>query len=419
MSIADRAGGGPLSEQDVRTAAQAVPGAEQDVRTAAQAVRVAGRGVRTVSALLVGTGTALLELGFLAGAGLVAPACLAGARGRRVSTRLIFAGAERLAALEVRRLRPAEDLPSPPYGGRRALAYVAARWPVGMLGGMVLGLLVVGAGTGAQILWGWAHGENYDGIPPTLPVVIYIAVAGGVLLFLDITGMVGVTALDRALARRLLGPSPTELLERRITELAETRAGIVAAVDQERRRIERDLHDGLQQRLVALAMLIGRARRGRSPELLDALLLQAHDEAKEAICDLREVAWRVYPTGLDSLGLRDALATVAERAAVPVMVRYDLTERPVATVETAAYFVVCEAVTNAAKHANARLISVHLARRGAVIVVRVDDDGHGGADPGGSGLSGLARRVAALDGRFHLESPAGGPTTVTAELPCE
>ncbi|WP_248959528.1 sensor histidine kinase [Sphaerisporangium perillae] len=404
----------------------------------------AGRAARVPLALLLGTGTAVAELIYLVLAGIVALGCVTSARGRRAATRLILAGAQRLAALEVRRLRlmGAAAIPVPGwenasalgshgrprreasvepqrYEGRRALAYVAARWPVGVLGGIVLLLLVLGLGTGAQLAWGWALGENYDGIPPTPPILLYLGVAGIVLLFLDVTGMFGVAALERALARRLLGPSTTELLERRIAELAESRAGIVAAVDQERRRIERDLHDGLQQRLVALAMLIGRARRGRSPELLDALLLQAHEAAREAIGDLREVAWRVYPTGLDSSGLRDALATVAEHAAVPVEVRYDLAERPAPTIETAAYFVVCEAVTNAAKHANARLITVHLARRETMIVVRVHDDGQGGADPAGSGLSGLARRVAALDGRFHLQSPAGGPTTVVAELPCE
>ncbi|MFC4585035.1 sensor histidine kinase [Sphaerisporangium corydalis] len=381
-----------------------------------------GRGLRAVAALLAGTGTALLELAFLVLAATLAPVYATGARGRRAAARLVFAGAGRLAALEARRLRFAGGGPWPgpshPYDGRRALAYVAARWPVGMLGGAVLLLLAVGAGTGARLVWGWLREENYDGIPPTPAILIYTGVAGVVLLFLDVSGIVGVVALDRALARRLLGPSPTQLLERRIAELAETRAGIVAAVDQERRRIERDLHDGLQQRLVALAMLIGRARRGRSPELLDALLLQAHDEAKEAICDLREVAWRAYPSGLDSLGLREALATVAERAAVEVRIDYDLTGRPAPTIETAAYFVVCEAVTNAAKHAGAGLVTVRLARKGTMLVVRVDDDGHGGADPAGSGLSGLARRVAALDGRFRLDSPAGGPTTVVAELPC-
>ncbi|MEU7690055.1 sensor histidine kinase [Microbispora hainanensis] len=114
----------------------------------------------------------------------------------------------------------------------------------------------------------------------------------------------------------------------------------MSAVGQERRRIERDLHDGVQQRLVALAVLIGRARRGRSPQLLDDLLHQAHEEAQEALRELREVAWRVYPAELDTLGLRESLSAVAERAGMPVTVAYGLTTRPPGEVETAIYFVV-------------------------------------------------------------------------------
>ncbi|WP_214416357.1 sensor histidine kinase [Sphaerisporangium fuscum] len=383
-----------------------------------------GRAALVPVALLAGTATALLQLAFLLVAAVVVLACLASVRARRRTASLILAVTGRLTALELRRLRltAGEEDPVPGtqarYDGRRSLSYVMARWPVGILGGAVLLLFAFGLSTAVRAAWSWLNGGNVDGMPPTTPILLYLGVAGLVLLFLVVSGMAGVVALERALARRMLGPSPTELLERRIAELAESRAGIVAAVDQERRRIERDLHDGLQQRLVALGMLIGRARRGRSPELLDTLLLQAHQEARDALADLREVAWRVYPTGLDTLGLREALATVAERSALPVRIHYDLAERPEPTVETAAYFVVCEAVTNAAKHADAHLVTVHLARHGTMIVVRVEDDGRGGADPEGTGLSGLARRVAALDGRFRLDSPPGGPTVVTAELPC-
>ncbi|WP_405394845.1 sensor histidine kinase [Microbispora hainanensis] len=193
----------------------------------------------------------------------------------------------------------------------------------------------------------------------------------------------------------------------------------MSAVGQERRRIERDLHDGVQQRLVALAVLIGRARRGRSPQLLDDLLHQAHEEAQEALRELREVAWRVYPAEPDTLGLRESLSAVAERAGMPVTVAYGLAARPPGEVETAVYFVVREAMTNAAKHAAAGQVRVEIVEDGDTIVVRVRDDGRGGADPGGGGLSGLARRVAALDGRFQVDSPPGGPTIVSAELPRE
>jgi signal transduction histidine kinase len=373
-------------------------------------VSVAIRACRALAGHVLGVPAALVELAFLilAGPFLLVPR----ARPR------VLAGAVRLADAEVVRLRLFGGVEVSGYDGRRALRYLARRWPIGVLGGLVLTLLVFGVGIGVQLAWQWGRGRPFDDMEPTAFLVLYVLVGGLVLLFLEIMGFIGLVALERQVARQALGPSPTELLEHRITELAETRAGIVAAVDQERRRIERDLHDGVQQRLVALAMLIGRARRGRSPELLGELLRQAHDEAQEALGDLRDVAWRVYPTGLDSLGLRDALATVAERAGVPVTVRYGLGERPATQVETAVYFVVCEAVTNAAKHAGARAVTVEILKEGAVIIVRTRDDGRGGADPAGGGLSGLARRVAALDGRFRVDSPTGGPTTITAELPC-
>ncbi|GGQ26781.1 sensor histidine kinase [Streptosporangium pseudovulgare] len=381
-------------------------------------MRTAVRAARVLAGIALGVPAAVAQLLFL----LVAGPLLGVPRARRG----VLAVAVRLTGTEVRRLGllggvevagSAEGRPGG-YDGRRALRYLALRWPVGVLGALVLTLLVAGVAVTARLAWSWGRGEPFDGMLPSGFLVAYGLAAGVVLLFLEVTGLIGLAALERRLARSALGPSPTERLERRIAELAETRSGIVAAVDQERRRIERDLHDGVQQRLVALAMLIGRARRGRSPEILEELLRQAHQEAQEALGDLREVAWRVYPAGLDSLGLREALATVAERAGVPVTVRYGLTGRLPGPVETAAYFVVCEAVTNAAKHAAAGSVTVEVVREGAAVVVRTRDDGRGGADPAGGGLSGLARRVAALDGRFEVASPPGGPTVVTAELPC-
>ncbi|MFG3437404.1 sensor histidine kinase [Nonomuraea sp. NPDC047897] len=374
-------------------------------------------GARIVAAVTLGTLTALLEAAFL----LLALPFLGNPN--------VSAGATRLARLEARRLRldpaalrltlgPAHDDqpdagPDEQPDGGRALRYLAARLPAGVLGGLILALLGYGAYIGIDLALAWANGQPYDGMRSSLPLALSTAVVGVVLLFLDLSGLAGVYALERRLARRLLAPDPTEALHRRIAELAESRAGIVAAIDSERRRIERDLHDGLQQRLVALSMLIGRSRRGR-PELLD----QAHQEAQRALSELREVAWRVYPSGLDTLGLGEALSGVAERSSVPVRVTCDLPERPPMPVETAAYFVVCEAVTNAAKHSGATLITVDVRRCGTMVVVTVRDDGSGGADPAGGGLSGLARRVAALDGRFKVDSPTGGPTTIVAELPC-
>lgn len=366
-------------------------------------MRAVAEGLRVAGAVTAGGLTALLELLFL----IAALPFLADANVR--------AAGRRLARLEARRLRlDASGLDAlHEERGDRALRYLAARLPIGMLGGLVIALLVIGAVVVTRLLLAWSMGEPYDGMRPTPLLVAYLTISGFVLLFLDLSGVVGVHALERRLAARMLGPDPTETLRRRIDELAESRAGIVAAVDSERRRIERDLHDGLQQRLVALSMLIGRSLRGR-PELLQ----QAHQEAQRALAELREVAWRVYPSGLDSLGLGEALAGVAERSSVPVTVDCRLPERPPMAVETAAYFVVCEAVTNAAKHSGAAAITVEVHKEGAAVLVRVRDDGVGGARPSGGGLSGLARRVAALDGRFEVDSPAGGPTTVTAVLPC-
>lgn len=366
-------------------------------------MRPVAEGLRLLGAVVLGTLTALLGLVFLL---LTLP--FAGHPAVRGAAR-------RLAVLEARRLRldpAALELGADPPDGQE-WRYLAARVPVGVLGGLVILLLVCGAWMAVALAWSWGRGLPFDGMTPSAPLLAYALLAGLVLLFLDLSGLVGVYALERRLAARMLGPDPTEALRRRIAELAESRAGVLAAVDSERRRIERDLHDGVQQRLVALSMLVGRARRGR-PELLE----QAHEEAQQALAELREVAWRVYPSGLDSLGLANALAGVAERSGVPVKVVCELSVRPPTAVETASYFVVSEAVTNAAKHARATAITVEVRERDTMVVVRVRDDGVGGASAAGGGLSGLARRVAALDGRLGVDSPPGGPTTITAELPC-
>ncbi|WP_329423754.1 histidine kinase [Streptosporangium sp. NBC_01495] len=363
----------------------------------------AAEGLRLLRAVVLGTVTALLDVVFLL---LTLPFA---------SRPAVRGAARRLVAIEARRLRldpAALELDTDRPDGRE-LRYLAARVPVGVLGGLVFTLLVYGAEMAVALSWSWGRGLPFDGMTPSLPLLAYAFLGGVVLLFLDLSGLVGVHTLERRLAVRMLGPDPTDALRRRITELAESRAGVLEAVDSERRRIERDLHDGLQQRLVALSMLVGRARRGRSE-----LLAQAHEEAQQALAELREVAWRVYPSGLDSLGLANALAGVAERSGVPVKVVCELSARPPMAVQTASYFVVSEAVTNAAKHARATAITVEVRERDTMVIVRIQDDGVGGASAAGGGLSGLARRVAALDGRLRVDSPPGGPTTITAELPC-
>lgn len=359
--------------------------------------------------MLVGAVTGLVELVYLIGAGaLLVPAALR-PRTRRAAVRRIQAGARRLAEVERWRLGAflrAES--SSDYSGGRAVEYLLVRWATGLLGGLVVLLFLYGVTVGVF----WTR-DALTGRSTALLVVAQVML--GVLgLFLSVQGFAGIAAVERRLARRFLGPSAREVLERRISELSTSRAGVVAAVDTERRRIERDLHDGVQQRLVALGMLLGRARRAPGST---ELIAQAHEETRHILDELRDVAWRAYPAALDNLGLHEALLRVAERAGVPVRLRYELDERPPRAVETAAYFVVSEAVTNAAKHARAREVTVDVQRTDR-LVVRIHDDGVGGADASGSGLSGLARRVAALDGVFTVDSPAGGPTVIVAELPC-
>jgi signal transduction histidine kinase len=211
-------------------------------------------------------------------------------------------------------------------------------------------------------------------------------------------------------------------LSERIETLTRTRRGALDVQAAELRRIERDLHDGAQARLVALSMQLGRAeaRLADRPEEA-ALVKAARQEASAAIAELRDLARGIAPPVLADRGLEAAVRSLAERASVPVTVGAEtLTRRPVPAVESAAYFIVAEALTNVAKHAgteaNAR---VTLTQRGGRLVLDVADDGAGGADPAGSGLDGLRTRVAALDGTLTVVSPVGGPTVVHAELPCE
>lgn len=371
--------------------------------------------------LVIGAATGALTVCCLALAGLVIAPTLGWPRWRATALHRVNTGVLKLARLEQWRL--GRYLGDPVaggyrgYGRERALAYLGVRWPVGLLGGVILLLGGYGAGTMAVVGATWARGGEPDGIAFEWWVALYLLTFCLVLAFLALQGLIGVVRLERRLAHRFLGPTDADALRRRIEELATSRAEVVEAVDAERRRIERDLHDGVQQRLVALGMLLGQARRhpARSAELVE----RAHDESRQILDDLREVAWRVYPTALDNLGLAEALDRVAERSSVPVSVHYGLTDRLPAPIEAAAYFVVSEAVTNVAKHAVASRISIAVtAGQDGSVLVKITDDGRGGADPAGHGLTGLARRVAALDGRFEVHSPAGGPTVVSAELPC-
>jgi signal transduction histidine kinase len=230
----------------------------------------------------------------------------------------------------------------------------------------------------------------------------------------------GLAVADAAFSRRLLGPRRD--LAARVREVEISRERVVDAAEAERRRIERDLHDGAQQRLVALAMELGRAKAKFGDDLDAAreLVDQAHAQAKEALTELRNLVRGVHPPVLTERGLDAALSGLAALCPVPVDVHVDVPVRPKASVEAVAYFMVAEALTNVAKHSRASQAKVVVEGHGypGTLTVMVSDDGIGGADAGGAGLSGLADRVSGVDGRLTVESPVGGPTIIAAELPC-
>ncbi|MFC3518521.1 sensor histidine kinase [Streptomonospora nanhaiensis] len=384
----------------------------------------AARAARAGAGVLAGAATAAAGALWLAAA-LPLSAGLAWPRTRPAARAWLAAGTARLISWERLRLESLLGCtvdPAPRTG--RGLAYLGLRAAVTALAAPLLASVLGVAG----LLLGGSLFEAATGTVTTvslaLPWVsvstpsITMGLAVSLLLLLAAAAAAaGLAALDRVAARRLLGPSTADLLALRVAELTATRAGVLRAIDAERRRIERDLHDGVQQRVVALAMLLARARRAGDTERAAHLLEQAHRESQRVAAELREVAWKVYPTALDELGLHAALRGVAERSALPVALHYAVERDLAPEVETAVYFVAREAITNAAKHARAHRVEVAVRTTAAGVELSVRDDGVGGADAGGGGLVGLARRVAALDGRLEVSSPAGGPTLITAHLP--
>jgi signal transduction histidine kinase len=233
----------------------------------------------------------------------------------------------------------------------------------------------------------------------------------------------GYAVAHARIAEVVLGPRRTEVLQARVRALAETRAGAVDGAVTDLQRVERDLHDGAQARLVALAMDLGMAEQrlaNADAESERAHVASARDQARAAMAELRDLVRGIGPSILTDRGLDAALTALVSGRNPPVELTVAVADGPVGAAETAAYFVVAEALANARKHAQASLIRVEVRERPqGRLVVEVLDDGVGGADPdGGSGLSGLHKRVAALDGTLTVTSPAGGPTAVVAELPC-
>ena len=258
-------------------------------------------------------------------------------------------------------------------------------------------------------------------------LALFTGVGGALLvpLFPVVPGLARwVTSGDERRARALLGPGRREELALRVETLARSRADLAAAADAERRRIERDLHDGAQQRLVSLAMNLGMARERfeAEPEPVRQAIAAAHDEAVLALTELREFIRGLHPAVLSDRGLDAALSGLAARAPLPVRLRVDVPKPASPGVEAVAYFIVSEALTNVVKHAQATRAEVTVTRAGDVLGITVTDDGRGGAVSAagdGTGLRGLEQRAAAVDGTLSIDSPPGGPTTITAELPCE
>ncbi|WP_405147087.1 sensor domain-containing protein [Sphaerisporangium sp. NBC_01403] len=244
-----------------------------------------------------------------------------------------------------------------------------------------------------------------------------VAVAGAVTWW-------AVPRLARFHARGCLAalePSAEDRLAERVGALTESRSGVLDAHGAELRRIERDLHDGTQARLVAIAMRLGVAREALPEEsgALARLLQEAHEGTEEAMTELRGVIRTMYPPILADRGLEGAVASVAARAGVPTEVELGELGRLPAAVEAAAYFIVAETLTNAAKHSGATRVLVRLTRHDGALLIEVTDDGIGGVDESlGTGIIGIRRRAAALDGTVLVGGPAGGPTTITVELPC-
>jgi signal transduction histidine kinase len=331
------------------------------------------------------------------------------------------------------------DIPAPPAAGvgawpLRPVWAAPATWrqlgyhALALVGGTAGGALVAACWSAPVLAGAWLAGVG-GGARPGVGVGLGVALLA-VALLLAAPWLAGAVArADEVAGRALLGPSRGEELAVRVESLARSRAEIVAATDAERRRIERDLHDGTQRRLVSLAMHLGMARASLTdaPEPVRQVIEQAHDEATEALAELRQLVRGLHPAVLDDRGLDAALSGIAANAPLPVRLRVDVPTRCAPGVEAVAYFVVSEALTNVAKHAGASHAEVTVERTGDRLRIVVSDDGRGGAtlDGGGTaangngtGLRGLAQRAAAVDGTLTVESPPGGPTAITVELPC-
>jgi signal transduction histidine kinase len=302
----------------------------------------------------------------------------------------------------------------------RDIFYLLLLLPMGLLGLFAISvpfnflqalpLVIFGANSS---VYAWNVGNVFQGL---LSFVI------GLVLIVPFSALINVAALLHVrAARSLLAASTEDMLIERVEELTESRSAVMRAMHLERRRIERDLHDGAQQRLVSLAMELGLAREkmDADPEAARRLIDASHEDAKLVLSELRELVRGIHPAVLTDRGLDAAISAIAGRSPIPVEVEVDLDRRQPDEVEGSAYFVVVEALTNIAKHSGATRASVRIWRHRGWLKLEIADNGRGGASfTDGSGLRGLRDRVAALDGEFTLRSPVGKGTVILADIPC-
>ncbi|MFC6369847.1 sensor histidine kinase [Nonomuraea thailandensis] len=303
----------------------------------------------------------------------------------------------------------------------RALAYtIVLATAVPVLYGCLASLLLLAAAflfslslvSGGTVALGFGQVSTAEEALPYTLAGLVILLAAPYLLALAAGG-------HAVMAAALLGTGPAHQLQARLVEVTRSRARLVSAFEAERRRIEGDLHDGAQQRLISLTLQLGLARHDLPSDSASARsVADAHDQAKQLMAELRELIHGIRPQILADSGLTEALRDLADQSPIPVRIESDLPGRLPDHIESTAYFAVSEALANALKHSDASAITVRARLRQDLLVMEVSDDGHGRADPrGGTGLTGLADRVAVLDGKLWLSSPPGGPARTGASTP--
>lgn len=405
----------------------------------AAAVSAVGAGRAALRQLAGGFGTALLAMLVLVAVVATTLACVLG-----VGLLLVPTMAQAVRALADReRSRLGRWGPELPAAGptprglrkvladplsRRELGWVACQATLGFLTGLIGVLVPLFALRDLTFPLWWRLGPSWQsatsvglGSAQSWRDAFAVSLLGVGWIALIVSVWPGLARLQAWPARRLLPPDSHLDLSLRVAELTATRAAALDAHALELRRIERSLHDGSQNRLVAVSVLLGAARRAlaRDPAQAEELLDRAQDSAEQALAELRAVARSILPPVLTDRGLAGALTGLAANCGIPCQVEVDVAGRCAASVEATAYFVVAEALTNVAKHSGAHRANVTAVVRGARLSLRITDDGHGGADAaGGSGLDGIRRRVEAHDGALTLSSPKGGPTILGVELPC-